>query len=107
MFFAPQAIPQRIAKASARASGGSFVPKQWLGKATALVGVIAVVGRLAVRSYRGHIDRAVLSRELPQPPSWTYYLSGPPRFAQSMQEQLIASGVESGSIKVESFEGYE
>lgn len=59
------------------------------------------------QGYRGHIDRAVLSRELPQPPSWTYYVSGPPTFAQSMQEQLIASGVESGSIKMESFDGYE
>jgi glycine betaine catabolism B len=57
--------------------------------------------------YRGHIDQAVLSRELPQPPSWTYYVSGPPTFSQSMQKQLMASGVESGSIKVESFEGYE
>ena len=59
------------------------------------------------QGYRGHIDQAVLSRELPQPPSWTYYVSGPPRFSQSMQEQLIASGVGSGSIKVESFDGYE
>ena len=59
------------------------------------------------QGYRGHIDRALLARELPQPPSWTYYVSGPPTFSQSMQEPLTASGVESGSIKVESFEGYE
>ena len=59
------------------------------------------------RGYRGHIDRVVLGHELPQQPSWTYYVSGPPTFGHSMQEQLIASGVAPGSIKVESFDGYE
>ena len=59
------------------------------------------------QGYRGHIDRALLARELPQPPSWTYYVSGPPTFGHSMKEQLTAWGVDSGSIKVELFDGYE
>lgn len=59
------------------------------------------------RGYRGHIDRAVLERELPWPTSWAYYLSGPPSFVRSMQEELTAWGIESGSIKAEGFEGYE
>jgi ferredoxin-NADP reductase len=59
------------------------------------------------QGYRGHIDREMLDRELLQPRRWAYYLSGPPAFGKSVQEQLIAWGVESGSVKVERFEGYE
>jgi ferredoxin-NADP reductase len=59
------------------------------------------------RGYRGHIDREVLERELQRPQGWSYYLSGPPAFAQSVREQLLAWGVESGSINIERFEGYE
>ena len=59
------------------------------------------------QGYRGHIDREVLNRELSHPQRWTYYVSGPPTFGHSMQEQLIAWGADSGSIKVELFEGYE
>ncbi len=59
------------------------------------------------QGYRGRIDRAVLERELPWPTSWAYYLSGPPSFVRSMQEELAAWGIEAGSIKAEGFEGYE
>ena len=57
--------------------------------------------------YRGHIDREVLDRELPRPASWAYYLSGPPPFVRSVQEQLSSGGIQSDSIKAEGFEGYE
>jgi ferredoxin-NADP reductase len=57
--------------------------------------------------YQGHVDTKVLDRELQEPQRWTYYLSGPPTFGQSMQEQLMLWGVDPESIKVERFEGYE
>lgn len=59
------------------------------------------------QGYRGHIDEEVLSRELPRPARWVYYVSGPPSFVSSMEEQLIAWGIEPESIKTEEFEGYE
>lgn len=59
------------------------------------------------QGHRGHINRKMLDHELPWPTSWAYYLSGPPPFVRSMQEELIAGGIESGSIKAEGFEGYE
>jgi len=57
--------------------------------------------------YRGHIDQEILSRELPGPRNWAYYLSGPPSFVQAMQELLAHRGIESGSINSERFDGYE
>jgi glycine betaine catabolism B len=59
------------------------------------------------RGNRGHIDRELLSRELVRPQGWTYYVSGPPPFDQSIWEQLVSWGVETGSINTERFEGYE
>ena len=59
------------------------------------------------QGYRGHIDREVLDREIPQPQHWAYFLSGPPTFAQSMREELLAWGIEPGSVTLERFEGYE
>jgi ferredoxin-NADP reductase len=59
------------------------------------------------QGYRGHIDGQILERELPWPTDWAYYVSGPPSFVRSMQEQLTAWGIESVSIKAEGFEGYE
>jgi glycine betaine catabolism B len=57
--------------------------------------------------YRGHIDRQLVSSELPDAERWTYYVSGPPSFGASTREQLTSLGASPGSIKVEAFEGYE
>jgi ferredoxin-NADP reductase len=57
--------------------------------------------------YRGHIDDEILSRELPEPDRWAYYLSGPPSFDQTMWELLAGLSIGAGSIKMERFEGYE
>jgi ferredoxin-NADP reductase len=56
---------------------------------------------------RGHIDDQILSRELPEPDRWAYYLSGPPSFDQTMRDLLTRLGIGAGSIKMERFEGYE
>lgn len=56
--------------------------------------------------YRGHIDREVFERELIDPAKWTYFVSGPPAFGQSMREELVAWKVIPASIKMENFEGY-
>jgi ferredoxin-NADP reductase len=57
--------------------------------------------------HRGHIDDGILSRELPDPHRWAYYLSGPPPFVQAMRDLLAHRGIGAGSIKMERFEGYE
>ena len=57
--------------------------------------------------YRGHIDERILTAEVPEPRSWLYYLSGPPSMGQAMRELLLGWGIETGSIKVERFDGYE
>lgn len=57
--------------------------------------------------YRGHVDAEILTRELPEPHNWAYYLSGPPSFCESMRGLLGGWGIGSGSIKMERFEGYE
>ena len=57
--------------------------------------------------YSGHIDPEVLTKELPEPQTWMYYLSGPPSLVQTMQQLLVGWGIGTGSIKTERFEGYE
>ncbi|MFH0917226.1 MAG: FAD-dependent oxidoreductase [bacterium] len=71
--------------------------------------VVHVLSRPGARwpGHRGHIDVEILTRELPGPPSWAYYLSGPPSFCESMRELLVGWGIGPGSIKMERFDGYE
>jgi ferredoxin-NADP reductase len=58
------------------------------------------------QGYRGHIDRAVLAAELPDPASWHYFVSGPPSFDEAMEDVLLRWGIEAPRMKMERFEGY-
>jgi ferredoxin-NADP reductase len=57
--------------------------------------------------YSGHIDPGVLTKELPEPQTWAYYLSGPPSLVQTMQQLLVGWGIGTEAMKSERFEGYE
>ena len=58
------------------------------------------------QGYRGHLDKYVLSRELAEPGTWRYFVSGPPAFDQGMQEMLLGWGIEAERLNLERFEGY-
>lgn len=58
------------------------------------------------QGYRGHLDLEILTRELPEPSTWRYFVSGPPSFDQAMQEMLLSWGIDAESIQLERFEGY-
>ena len=59
------------------------------------------------QGYRGHINEEIIAKELPEPQSWTYYLSGPPSFVQAMWKTLEGLDIAAESITMERFEGYE
>ncbi len=58
------------------------------------------------QGYRGHLDQHTLERELAEPASWHYFVSGPPSFDQAMQQMLVEWGIGSERIKTEQFLGY-
>ncbi len=55
---------------------------------------------------RGHIDQAIVERELGGQAGWLFMASGPPAFGQTMRDMLLAWGVEDERIKTERFIGY-
>jgi ferredoxin-NADP reductase len=55
---------------------------------------------------RGFIDQVMLQRHLGNPPSPIYYLAGPPRMVEAMQQMLTAAGVVADSVRTDEFYGY-
>jgi ferredoxin-NADP reductase len=55
---------------------------------------------------QGYIDDAVLRRSLTDLNRPIYYLSGPPKMVEAMQELLEDSGVKQDRVRTEPFDGY-
>jgi ferredoxin-NADP reductase len=109
---APEHAPRSIVLLFANRSEDAIPFREELEQLEARLHALRVVHVISQpgenwQGYRGHVDREVLNRELYRPQRWIYYVSGPPTFGKSIREQLIAWGADSGSIKVELFEGYE
>jgi ferredoxin-NADP reductase len=54
----------------------------------------------------GHIDAAMLARQIPELNAPIYYLSGPAGMVQAMRQLLVGLGVNEDTIKTEEFTGY-
>lgn len=80
-----------------------------LGRRLPYLRVIHVLSRpeQAWAGYQGHIDDAVLDRELPEPDAWSYYLCGPPSLVAAMRELLSRRKISGDSMRMERFDGYE
>jgi ferredoxin-NADP reductase len=106
-------LPSReIVLVSANRSQAAIPFREELERFAAIVPGLRVVHVLSHADagwagYHGHVDREILSRELPEAESWAYYLSGPPSFCGSMRELLLELRIGPESVKVEQFEGYE
>ena len=105
-------VPRRIVVIDANRSEETIPFRSELVEIETLLPALRVVHVLSHpdtgwAGYRGHIDESVLTREIPEPDLWSYYLSGPPSLVQSMQELLLGWGIGSAAIRAERFEGYE
>ncbi len=105
-------IPQEIVLLFANPSENAIPFRdEWqrLEAALSRLRVVHVLSRAGQgwRGYRGHIDERILAAELSEPGNRAYYLCGAPSMVRAMEELLLAWGVETESMKVEQFEGYE
>ncbi len=55
---------------------------------------------------RGHVDKAMLERHIPDLNAPIYYLSGPEGMVKAMRQLLVTIGVNEDTIKTEEFAGY-
>jgi len=107
-----ETMPRQIVLVYANRSEESIPFQQELAEIETALPALRVVHVLSRpetdrSGYRGHISEDILARELPKPHRWSYYVSGPPSFGQSMRELLLGWGIRPESIKVERFEGYD
>ena len=56
--------------------------------------------------HRGYISADIVSGELADPGSWTYYVSGPPPMVEAMRSLLGAFDIPRKQMVLENFEGY-
>jgi ferredoxin-NADP reductase len=104
--------PRQIVLVYANRAEETIPFREELGELEAALPTLRVIHVLSRPSltwpgYSGRIDEGILAKELPEPHLWSYFLSGPPSFGQSLRELLLRWGILPEAIRVERFEGYE